>query len=105
MFLSHEVHIIYASLSLTHTHSYLMRFLEVGGILILLEIVNLKSCEEADKAEALHLLTQISLKGRQYKEMICERYGKEREREREGGQRERGRDRREGGERETEEER
>ena len=52
-------------LSLSHTHSYLMRFLEVGGILIFLEIVNLKSCEEADKAEALCLLTQISLKGRQ----------------------------------------
>ena len=85
MYLSHEVHIIYASLSLTH--SYLMRFFEVGGILILLEIVNLKSCEEVDKAEALHLLTQISLKGRQYKDMICERYDKERERERgrEGG--------------------
>ena len=61
-----------------------MEFLEVGGILTLLEIVNLKSCEEADKAEALRLLTQISLKGRQYKEMICESYGK-REREREGG--------------------
>ena len=64
--------------------SYLMEFLEVGGILTLLEIVNLKSCEEADKAEALRLLTQISLKGRQYKEMICESYGKERERGREG---------------------
>ena len=64
--------------------SYLMEFLEVGGILTLLEIVNLKSCEEADKAEALRLLTQISLKGRQYKEMICESYGKERGRGREG---------------------
>ena len=72
------MHIIYASFSLLH--SYLMRFLEVGGILILLEIVNLKSCEEADKDEALCLLTQISLKERQYKYMICESYGKERER-------------------------
>ena len=72
-------------LSLSLSHSYLMRFLEVGGILILLEIVNLKSCEEADKVEALHLLTQISLKGRQYKDMICERYDKEREREGGGG--------------------
>ena len=59
MYLSHEVHILCFFLSLTH--SYLMRFLEVGGILILLEIVNLKLCEEADKAEALRLLTQISL--------------------------------------------
>ena len=73
---------------LSLSHSYLMRFLEVGGILILLEIVNLKSCEEADKAEALLFLTQLS------KDMICERYGKERERERGG----RGRERERGGE-------
>ena len=61
-------------LSLSHTQLF-DEVLEVGGILILLEIVNLKSCEEADKVEALRLLTQISLKGRQYKDMICERYG------------------------------
>ena len=72
-----------------------MRFFEVGGILILLEIVNLKLCEEADKAEALCLLTQLSLKGRQCKNMICERYDKERGgegvgRERGGMERERG---------------
>ena len=55
----------------------------------------MKSCEEADKAEALRLLTQIFHKGRQYKEMICERYGKEKERvggRERGGQRERGRE-------------
>ena len=73
---------------LSLSHSYLMRFLEVGGILILLEIVNLKSCEEVDKAEALRLLTQLS------KDMICERYGKERERG--GGEREGERERRRG---------
>ena len=78
-------------LSLSLSLSYLMEFLEVGGILTLLEIVNLKSCEEADKAETLRLLTQISLKGRQYKEMICESYGKERERGEGERERERGR--------------
>ena len=67
-----------------------MEFLEVGGILTLLEIVNLKSCEEADKSEALRLLTQITNKGRQYKEMICESYGK-RERGRREEERKRGR--------------
>ena len=64
-----------------------MEFLEVGGILTSLEIVNLKSCDETDKSEALRLLTQISNKGRHYKEMICESYGereREREKEREG---------------------
>jgi hypothetical protein len=55
--------------------SYLAEFLEVGGILTLLEIINLKSCHEDDKAEGLRLLGFIATKGRQYKEMICESYG------------------------------
>lgn len=53
-----------------------MEFLEVGGVLTLLEIVSLKSCDEGHKAEALRLLTLIARKGRQYKEIICESYGK-----------------------------
>ena len=55
---------------------YLSEFLEVGGILTLLEIVGLRTCGDVDKAEALRLLVTISDKGRQYKEMICESYGK-----------------------------
>lgn len=55
--------------------SYLMEFLEVGGVLTLLEIVNLKSCREEDKAESLRLLVLIANKGRQHKEIICESYG------------------------------
>ena len=54
---------------------YLSEFLEVGGILTLLEIVGLRTCGDVDKAEALRLLVTISDKGRQYKEMICESYG------------------------------
>lgn len=56
--------------------SFLMEFLEVGGVLTLLEIVSLKSCDERHKAEALRLLTLVARKGRQYKEIICESYGK-----------------------------
>ena len=52
-----------------------MEFLEVGGVLTLLEIASLKSCNEVDKAESLRLLTLIAGKGRQYKEIICESYG------------------------------
>ena len=47
MYLSHEVHILCFFLSLTH--SYLMGFLEVGGILILLEIVNLSHVKRQTK--------------------------------------------------------
>lgn len=56
--------------------SFLMEFLEVGGVLTLLEIISLKSCDEGHKAEALRLLTLVAKKGRQYKEIICESYGK-----------------------------
>lgn len=55
--------------------SFLTEFLEVGGILTLLEIINLRSCTEDNKGEALRLLASIATKGRQYKEMICESYG------------------------------
>ena len=52
-----------------------MEFLEVGGVLTLLEIVTLKPCIEEDKAESIRLLTIIATKGRQHKEIICESYG------------------------------
>ena len=52
-----------------------MEFLEVGGMLTVLEVVGLKSAKDTDKAEALRLLTIVANKGRQYKELICESYG------------------------------
>ena len=54
---------------------FLMEFLEVGGMLTVLEVVGLKSAKDTDKAEALRLLTIITNKGRQYKELVCESYG------------------------------
>lgn len=52
-----------------------MEFLEVGGMLTVLEVVGLKSAKDGDKAEALSLLSITANKGRQYKELICESYG------------------------------
>ena len=50
-------------------------FMEVGGILTLLEIIGLKQAKEYDKAEALKCLHHIANAGRKYKELICESYG------------------------------
>lgn len=54
---------------------YLSEFLEVGGILTVLEILGLKTAKEEDKAAAMQLLETISNCGRKYKEVICESYG------------------------------
>ena len=56
---------------------FLSEFLEVGGVLTVLEILGLKQAKEADKKEALILLTHIANAGRKYKELICESYGKD----------------------------
>lgn len=56
-------------------HKFLTEFLEVGGILTVLEILGLKQAKEEDKAEALRLLMHIANSGRRYKELICESFG------------------------------
>lgn len=50
-------------------------FLEIGGVLTVVEILGVKQSKEADKAEAVQLLVCIAGAGRQYKELICESYG------------------------------
>ncbi|XP_065884652.1 armadillo-like helical domain containing protein 1 [Dysidea avara] len=55
-------------------HRFLTEFLEVGGILTLLEIVGLIQTAEEDKMAALELLSQITVAGRRYKELLCESY-------------------------------
>ncbi|CAH1244181.1 armadillo-like helical domain containing protein 1 [Branchiostoma lanceolatum] len=62
-------------LSAPSGHKYLGEFLEVGGVLTVLEILGLKQAKEADKAEALKLLQTVCNAGRKYKELICESYG------------------------------
>ncbi|XP_010903289.2 armadillo-like helical domain containing protein 1 [Esox lucius] len=62
-------------LSAASNHCYLVEFLEVGGVLTLLEILGQKQTQEEDKTRALQLLQVISNAGREYKELICESYG------------------------------
>ena len=50
-------------------------FIEVGGVLTLLEIIGLKQAKECNKLEALKCLQSIANAGRKYKELICESYG------------------------------
>ena len=66
---------IHIFLSSTCGHHFMAEFLEVGGILTLLEIIGLKQSKEIDKSDALKLLVVIASAGRQYKELICESYG------------------------------
>ncbi|MBN3302323.1 ARMD1 protein, partial [Amia calva] len=62
-------------LSASGNHRYLHEFLEVGGVLTLLEILGQKQTAEEDKSEALSLLQIVANAGRRYKELICESYG------------------------------
>ncbi|XP_056389122.1 armadillo-like helical domain containing protein 1 [Hyla sarda] len=54
---------------------YKAEFVEVGGILTLLEILGLKQLNEEHKMEALKILQVLARAGRKYKELICESYG------------------------------
>nr|XP_046247482.1 armadillo-like helical domain containing protein 1 isoform X2 [Scatophagus argus] len=62
-------------LSASNHDQYLMEFLEDGGVLTLLEILNHSRSKEQEKAEALHLLLTLSNAGRKCKEIICESHG------------------------------
>jgi len=62
-------------LSASSSQEFLGEFIEVGGILTLLEILGLQQSTEDDRAAALRLLSCISNTGRKYKELICESFG------------------------------
>nr|KAF6503917.1 armadillo like helical domain containing 1 [Rousettus aegyptiacus] len=62
-------------LSSVNSNRYLIEFLEVGGVLTLLEILGLEKIKEEDKKESIKLLQVIANSGRKYKELICENYG------------------------------
>ncbi|XP_019606697.2 armadillo-like helical domain containing protein 1 isoform X1 [Rhinolophus sinicus] len=62
-------------LSAVSSNRYLIEFLEVGGVLTLLEILGLEKIKEEDKKESIKLLQVIANCGRKYKELICESYG------------------------------
>jgi len=56
--------------------TYLHEFLEVGGVQTLLELISVKQAMETDKMEAINVLCSVAASGREYKEHICECYGK-----------------------------
>lgn len=58
-------------------HRFLTEFLEVGGVLTVLEILNLDQLFDEDKIVALQILQTITNTGRSYKELICEVAGVE----------------------------
>ncbi|XP_045242494.2 armadillo-like helical domain containing protein 1 isoform X2 [Macaca fascicularis] len=62
-------------LSAVSSNRYLIEFLEVGGVLTLLEILGLEKIKEEAKKESIKLLQVIANSGRTYKELICESYG------------------------------
>uniref|UniRef100_A0A8D2DCP2 Armadillo like helical domain containing 1 n=1 Tax=Sciurus vulgaris TaxID=55149 RepID=A0A8D2DCP2_SCIVU len=62
-------------LSAVGSNRYLIEFLEVGGVLTLLEILGMEKIKEEDKKESIKLLQLIANSGRKYKELICESYG------------------------------
>ncbi|XP_053549362.1 armadillo-like helical domain containing protein 1 [Bombina bombina] len=62
-------------LSAANSSHFKIEFVEVGGILTLLEILGLKQLNEEHKKEALKLLEILSGGGRKFKELVCESYG------------------------------
>uniref|UniRef100_A0A8C1U2U5 Armadillo like helical domain containing 1 n=1 Tax=Cyprinus carpio TaxID=7962 RepID=A0A8C1U2U5_CYPCA len=62
-------------LSANSSYQYMIEFLEVGGVLTLLEILGQDKLKDGDKTEALCLLQIIANAGQKYKELICESYG------------------------------
>ncbi|XP_064415808.1 armadillo-like helical domain containing protein 1 [Latimeria chalumnae] len=73
--LNQQLQAISIFLSAASGHRYLIEFLEIGGVLTLLEILGLKQLKEEDKAEAIKLIQTVANAGRKYKELICESYG------------------------------
>ena len=64
------------TVSLCHcSRKFLSEFLEVGGLLTVLEVLAVKKASEEDCMEALDLLIDLAKTGRQCKELICESYG------------------------------
>ena len=45
-------------------------------MLTVVEILGVKQAKDSDKTEALKLLSCVASAGRQYKEIICEGYGR-----------------------------
>ncbi|XP_062974706.1 armadillo-like helical domain containing protein 1 [Elgaria multicarinata webbii] len=73
--LEYQLKSISIFLSAASGQRYLIEFLEIGGILTLLEILGLNQLKEEDKRESIKLLQLVASSGRKFKELICESYG------------------------------
>ncbi|XP_055019141.1 armadillo-like helical domain containing protein 1 isoform X2 [Boleophthalmus pectinirostris] len=62
-------------LSASSQDQYLTEFLEDGGVLTLIDILNQGQTKGEDRAEVLNVLLIVSNTGRKYKEFICESKG------------------------------
>ncbi|MGH0143482.1 UNVERIFIED_CONTAM: hypothetical protein FKN15_046210 [Acipenser sinensis] len=74
-YLDQQLQAIGVFLSAASNHHFLIEFLEVGGVLTLLEILGQEQSREEIQVETLKLLQTIANAGRKYKELICESYG------------------------------
>jgi hypothetical protein len=70
-----QLQAIHIFVSAASGHRFLTEFLEVGGVLTVLEILNLQQLFEEDVVEALQILHTVANTGRSYKELICEMDG------------------------------
>ena len=70
-----QIRAINVFISASSGSRFLAEFLEVGGVLTVLEIIVLHQATENDKAEALRLLQSVANNGRKYKEFVCESFG------------------------------
>ena len=70
-----QLQAIHIFLSAASGHRFLTEFLEVGGVLTVLEVLNLRQLFEEDVVEALQILHTVASTGRSYKELICEMQG------------------------------
>ncbi|KAL5040314.1 hypothetical protein BDEG_25145 [Batrachochytrium dendrobatidis JEL423] len=70
-----QIRAITIFVSASSGNRFMCEFLEIGGILTILEILSLPRAKERDKAEALRLIQCVANSGRKYKEFICESFG------------------------------
>ncbi|TPP58669.1 Armadillo type fold [Fasciola gigantica] len=73
--LTEQLQALYIFLSASSSHTFLLEFLEHGGVLCLQELCVSPHGKEIDKRWALQVLACVANAGTRYKETICECYG------------------------------
>ncbi|OON21188.1 hypothetical protein X801_02917 [Opisthorchis viverrini] len=73
--LTEQLQALHIFLAASSSHSFLLEFLEHGGVLCLQELCLSPNGKEVDKRWALKVLSCVANAGTRYKETICECYG------------------------------